>query len=50
MYGNIIPYKSGGADLGGLGYRWNNVFANNLYVGDTFIQDWQLRKLLQLIQ
>ena len=50
MYGDIIPYKSGGANLGGWKYRWNRVFANNLYVGDTFIQEWQLKKLLQLIQ
>ena len=50
MYGNIIPYKSGGVDLGSRGYRWNNVFVNNLYVGDAFIQEWQLKKLLQLIQ
>lgn len=50
MYGNIIPYKSGGADLGGWGARFGSVFANKLYIGDTNIQEWQLKKLLQLIQ
>ena len=50
MYGNIIPYKSGGADLGNWGARFGRVFADKLYIGDTNIQEWQLKKLLQLIQ
>lgn len=50
LYGHLTPYKTDSLYLGLPGAAWKTMYAKNIVLGNTTINEYQLKRLLELIQ
>lgn len=50
LYGHLTPYKANSLNLGSPGEEWGTLYTRRIVIGNTMISEYQLKRLLELIQ